>query len=83
MLRLRIKEVAQQKRISMTKLSHRSEVSYNTLKLLYRDPYHSFNSETLVRLARALQVSPLDLLEDVPQEDVSEGKDATADENKK
>lgn len=66
MLRLRIKEVAKQKGVSMTQLSYRAEVSYNTIKSYYRDPYRPFNSETLKRIARALGVSPLELLEDIP-----------------
>jgi DNA-binding Xre family transcriptional regulator len=67
-LRLRIKEVAEQKRISMTKLSYRAEVSYNTIKSYYQNPYRPFSSVTLERIARALEVSPLDLLEYIPNE---------------
>jgi DNA-binding Xre family transcriptional regulator len=65
-LRLRIKEVAQAKGISMTKLSQRSEVSYNTVKSLFRNPYRTVNTDVLERLAKVLDVSPLDLLEYMP-----------------
>lgn len=74
MLRLRIKEVAEQKGVSMTKLSYRSEVSYNTIKSYYHDPYRPFSSATLERIARALDVSPLELLEYIPDGDASPKK---------
>ncbi len=69
MIRIRLKEVAEEKGLSMTKLSQRSEVSYNTVKSLFRDPYRPISTEVLERLAKALGVSPLDLLEDVPDDD--------------
>jgi DNA-binding Xre family transcriptional regulator len=64
--RVRIKEVAEEKGMSMTKLSHRSEVAYNTIRKLFRDPYAEVTVTTLRRLADALGVSVKDLLEDVP-----------------
>ena len=63
---MRIKEVAAEKGMSMTKLSHRSEVAYNTIRKLFRDPYAEVTVTTLRRLADALGVSVKDLLEDVP-----------------
>ena len=66
--RLRIKEVATEKGMSMTKLSHRSEVAYNTIRKLFRDPYAEVTVTTLRRLADVLGVSVKDLLEDVPDE---------------
>jgi DNA-binding Xre family transcriptional regulator len=50
----------------MTKLSHRSEVAYNTIRKLFRDPYAEVTLTTLNRLAEALGVSVRDLIEDVP-----------------
>ncbi len=49
----------------MTKLSHRSEVAYNTIRRLFRDPYAEVTLTTLRRLADVLGVSPRDLIEDV------------------
>ncbi len=69
MIRLRIKEVAQQKGISMTRLSQRSEISYNTIKTFFRDPYRPINTDVLKRIAKVLGVPPLDLLEDVPDQE--------------
>ncbi len=66
--RLRIKEIAEEKGMSMTKLSHRSEVAYNTVRKLFRDPYAEVTVTTLRRIADVLGVSVKDLLEDVPDE---------------
>jgi DNA-binding Xre family transcriptional regulator len=65
-VRLRVKEVATERGMSMTKLSHRSEVAYNTIRRIFRDPYVEVTTTTLRRLADALGVSTTDLLEDVP-----------------
>ena len=67
-VRLRIKEVAAEKGVSMTKLSQRSEVAYNTVRKLMRDPYAEVTLSTLRRLADVLGVSTKDLIEDVPDE---------------
>ena len=66
--RLRIKEIAEEKGMSMTKLSHRSEVAYNTVRKLFRDPYAEVTVTTLRRIADVLGVSVKDLLEDIPDE---------------
>ena len=67
-MRLRIKEVAAEKGVSMTKLSQRSEVAYNTVRKLMRDPYAEVTLSTLRRLADVLGVSTKDLIEDVPDD---------------
>lgn len=68
MIRLRVKEVAEQRGMTMTTLSHRSEISFNTVKSIFRDPYKIINTDTLERLAKALDVNPADLLEYLPDE---------------
>jgi len=68
MLRLRVKEIAQEKKLSMNMLSHRSEVAYNIIKDCYRNPYRVINSETINKIARGLGVSATDLLENVSEE---------------
>lgn len=65
MLRLRVKEVAEEKGISMTKLSQRSEVSYNTIRDIYRNPLRPISTEILERLAKVLEVPTIELLEEV------------------
>jgi len=68
MLRLRVKEVTKEKGFSMNMLSHRSEVSYNVIKECYRNPYRPMNTETINKIAKALNVPATDLLEDVSEE---------------
>lgn len=63
-----MREVAQEKHISMTKLSQRSEVSYNTIKFLVRNPYSEVYVSTLSRLAEVLEVETSALLESVTDE---------------
>ena len=64
--RLRVKEVAAQKGMSMTKLHIRSEVAYGTIRKIFRDPYTEVTLSTISRLAQELGVETRDLIEDVP-----------------
>jgi DNA-binding Xre family transcriptional regulator len=66
--RLRVKEVAEEKKISMTKLHTRSEVAYTTIRKIFRDPYTEVTITTLSRLAQVLGVETRELIEDVPDE---------------
>lgn len=65
-VRLRVKEVAMQKSISMGKLQRDADVAYNTVKRIFKDPYYVTTTETLGKLARALGASPGELIEEVP-----------------
>jgi DNA-binding Xre family transcriptional regulator len=67
--RLRIKEVSIEKGISLTKLSQRSEVAYNTVRRVWRDPFTDVTLSTLQRLADVLGVDVRELVESVPDED--------------
>ena len=64
--RLRVKEVANEKGISLTKLSQRSEVAYNTVRRIWRDPFTDVTLSTLQRLADVLKVDVNKLIESVP-----------------
>lgn len=68
MIRLRVKEVAQEKGFSLGKLSRASDVAYNTVKAIYRNPYKEVTTTTLNKLAAALGVPSSALIEDVPNE---------------
>ncbi|MGH2639521.1 MAG: helix-turn-helix domain-containing protein [Rhabdochlamydiaceae bacterium] len=68
MIKLKVKDVAEQKKMSMRKLVKESCIAYNTLRTIYRDPYRQVNTETLDRLAIALGVDVRELLESVPDE---------------
>lgn len=68
MIRLRVKEVAQEKGFSQGRLSRMANIDENTLKRIYRDPYAIITTETLDKLAKALGVPSSELIEDVPEE---------------
>ncbi len=68
MLRLRIREVAESKSVSMSKLSRMADVNMKTLQTVYKDPYHGMNTITLHKIAKALNVPTSDLIEDVPND---------------
>lgn len=69
MLRLRVKEVAQSKKVGMAKLSRLSDLSYKTIQAIWHDPYHDASAHTLNKIAKALNVPATDLLEDVPDKE--------------
>ncbi|HLX40391.1 MAG TPA: helix-turn-helix transcriptional regulator [Ktedonobacteraceae bacterium] len=66
MIRLRVKEVAQEKGFSLGKLSRASDVAYNTVKAIYKNPFKEVTTTTLNKLAAALGVPTSALIEDVP-----------------
>ena len=65
MLRLRIREVAEAKGMTRTRLSRLADMNYKTINLLWNDPYREVTTTTLNRIAEALQVPTTDLLEDI------------------
>lgn len=67
-IRLRVKDVAKEKGISMGRLQRDADVAYNTVKRIFKDPYYVTTTETLGKLARALGVAPGELIEDVPDD---------------
>ena len=71
MIRLRVKEIAQARGISQGKLSRMSDVDDNTIKRIYRNPTAIVSTETINKLAKALEVSTMELMEDIP--DTEEG----------
>jgi DNA-binding Xre family transcriptional regulator len=67
MIRLKIKEVAQQKGYSMSRLSREANMAYKTIQTIWRDPYHEVTTTTLNKLARTLGVDPSELIEYIPE----------------
>jgi DNA-binding Xre family transcriptional regulator len=64
MIRLKVKEVAERKKVSQTRLSRLADVDIKTLRKVYRKPDSAnIRLETLNRLAYALKVHVYDLLE--------------------
>ncbi|GAC1393099.1 MAG: hypothetical protein NVS4B11_28380 [Ktedonobacteraceae bacterium] len=69
MMRLKVKENAGTKAISMSKLSRLSDVSYDTIQQIYHNPFKDVNLSTLEKIADALGVSACDLFEKVSKEE--------------
>ena len=77
MLRLKVKEVAGAKAISMSKLSRLSDISYDTIQQIYHTPFKDVNLSTLEKLADALKVDVCDLFEkatEIPEDALQKGK---------
>jgi DNA-binding Xre family transcriptional regulator len=68
MLRLRVKEVAEAKGYNMSSLSRKADISFNTVRRIFHQPYRSTSTYVLQRIAEALRVDVSDLLEMVPDE---------------
>ena len=69
MLRLRVREVIQEKKITQSKLSRVADVPLNTIQVLYHNPEHDAKLSTLYRLSKALGVKIEDLYEVIPDEE--------------
>lgn len=65
MLRLRVRQIAKEKNMSMGKLSRVADLDYNTVKRLYDDPHYSPTLETLHKVKKALGVPIDELYEEV------------------
>jgi len=70
MIRLKVKEIAEQRKISMTRLSRIADVNYKTVQALFTDPYRDVAYSTLRKLAKALDVHIEDLVIEEPDLDV-------------
>lgn len=70
MIRLRVKEVATKKGFNMSSLSRASDISFKTVKKLFREPFNDVTISTLEKLALAMGVEIADLIERVSDEEV-------------
>lgn len=68
MLRLRVREVAESKGYNMSKLSRASDISFNTIRHIWQNPFAGVNTITLHKIAQTLGVSTAELIEDVADE---------------
>ena len=68
MLRLRVKELAEQRGYNMSSLSRAADVGFSTVKRYFRNPYSIATTDTLEKIARTLRVEVGDLMELVPDE---------------
>lgn len=65
MLKLRVKEVAQSQGINIQQLAERAKLSYDTVLKYWHNQVRRVDLSTLEALAIALNVSSLELLEEV------------------
>ena len=65
-VRLRVKEVAESKGYNISSLSRASDVSFGTIKRMWRKPDSGATIDTLSKIAKALQVEISDLIENTP-----------------
>lgn len=63
MIRLRVKEVAQEKGMGQGKLQRRADMDVKTIRKIYQNPFVIITTETLDKLAKALEVDPRELIE--------------------
>jgi DNA-binding Xre family transcriptional regulator len=62
-IRLKVKEVATRKGFNQSSLSRAANVDFKTVKRIFQDPTRDVNVSTVVKIAWALNVSLVDLLE--------------------
>jgi len=67
-VRHKVREIAESKGFSRTKLSRRAEINYKTVNELWNDPYRAIDTRILDRIAVALKVPIADLLVQEPDE---------------
>jgi len=63
-----VREIAEQKGISMGKLERLADLSHPTIRDIFRNPFKEVTTTTLAKLATALGVSVSDLFEEVPDD---------------
>jgi DNA-binding Xre family transcriptional regulator len=68
MVRLKVREIAEQKGIGLSRLSRLADVHYRTFQGIWRNPYQGVNTKTLEKIAKALEVQTADLIEDISDE---------------
>jgi lambda repressor-like predicted transcriptional regulator len=68
-LRLKVKEVAEEKGFSMGRLERLANLSHPTVRDIFRNPYKEVTTTTLAKLATALGVPVCALYEEVPDQD--------------
>ena len=69
MIRLRVREIAEQKKIGQGKLQRLADMDIKTVRKILRNPFTIITTETLDKLARALEVDPRELIEPWEQEE--------------
>ncbi len=64
MLRLRVKEEAQARGFTIARLERAAVLDIKTVRAIWHNPRHNASFETLEKVARALEIPAIQLLED-------------------
>ena len=67
-VRLKVREIAEAKKINMSKLSRMADVNYNTIRAIWDNEMKDVTVSTLEKIARALKVDVSDLIEVLPDD---------------
>jgi DNA-binding Xre family transcriptional regulator len=70
MIKLKVREIAEARKINMAKLSRMADVNYNTIRAIYDNPNRDVAVTTLEKIANALKVDIAMLYEIVPDEEL-------------
>jgi DNA-binding Xre family transcriptional regulator len=68
-IRLKIREIAEAKKINMSKLSRMADINYNTIRAIWDNEMKDVTVSTLEKIARALKVDVSELIEMLPDEE--------------
>lgn len=68
MIRLRIKEIAEAKGFNQSSLARETGLGFTTIKQLFRNAEHNASIVVLEKIAKAMDVSIHDLIEELPDE---------------
>jgi len=66
MIRLRIKEIAEARKIGIARLARSADVDYKTVQKIFHSPEADINLHTLDKIAWSLGVTPNDLIDYTP-----------------
>jgi DNA-binding Xre family transcriptional regulator len=66
MIRLRVREVAEAKRLTISELSRKSDVDMKTVRAVFRNPDRVVTTTILNRLANGLEVDARELIDYTP-----------------
>ncbi|MDQ6661739.1 MAG: helix-turn-helix transcriptional regulator [Chloroflexota bacterium] len=66
MVRLKIREIAEAKKINMSKLSRMADLNYNTVRAVWDNDTKDVTVSTLEKFAKALKVNIAELIEVLP-----------------
>ena len=68
MIRLKVREIAEQQGITMAKLSRMADLNPGTIREIWQNPNRDVAVTTLEKIARALHCKVSDLYEIIPDE---------------